>query len=34
MVAKFSIDGKFVEHIARFAEGSKYRNLLEKYFNN
>ena len=33
MVAKFSIDGKFVEHIARFAEGSKYRNLLEKYFN-
>ena len=33
MVAKFSIDGKFVEHIARFAEQSKYRNLLKKYFN-
>lgn len=33
MVAKFSIDGKFVEHIAKFADEPKYRNLLEKYFN-
>ena len=33
MVAKFSIDGKFVEHIARFADEPKYRNMLETYFN-
>ena len=33
MVAKFSIDGKFIEHIARFADEPKYRNMLETYFN-
>lgn len=33
MVAKFSIDGKFIEHIARFADEAKYRNMLETYFN-
>ena len=33
MVAKFSIDGKFIEHIARFADEPKYRNMLKTYFN-
>ncbi len=33
MVAKFSIDGKFIEHIARFADEPKYRSMLATYFN-
>ena len=33
MVSKFSVDGKFINHIARFADEPKFRNILEKYFN-
>lgn len=33
MVAKFSADGKFINHIARFADEPKYKRMIEKYFN-
>ena len=33
MVAKFTSDGKFIEHIATFADEPKYRNMLKTYFN-
>lgn len=33
MVAKFSVDGKFINHIARFADRPRYEEIVGKYFN-
>lgn len=32
MVSTFTVDGKFINHIAGFADEPKYRKILEKYF--
>lgn len=33
MVAVFTVEGEFVEHIANFADEPKFRKVLEKYFD-
>lgn len=33
MAAVFTVEGKFVEHIANFADEPKFRKVLEKYFD-
>ena len=32
MVSTFTVDGKFINHIARFADEPKYKRIVEKYF--
>lgn len=33
MVAVFTVDGSFIEHIAKFADEPKFRKVLERYFD-